>query len=148
MAKIERFEQIEAWQTARELTKQIYRLSNTGEFARDHGLRDQMRRAAVSVMSNIAEGFESRTKGMFIEFLGRAKASCGELRAQTYVTQDVGYLDQLQSTQLMALAEKCSRQISNFMWYLQQDMNSRAPTSFREPVELYEPPELSEPYQP
>jgi four helix bundle protein len=145
MAKIERFEQIEAWQTARELTKQIYRLFNTGEFARDYGLRDQMRRAAVSVMSNIAEGFESRTTAMFIEFLGRAKASCGELRAQTYVTQDVGYLDQLQSTQLMALAEKCSRQISNFMWYLQQDMNSRAPMSFREPVELYEP---SEPYQP
>jgi len=75
MAKITRFEEIEAWQTARQLTK-------LGPLAKDFGLRDQMRRAAVSIMSNIAEGYESRTQTLFIEFLGRAKASAGELRAQ------------------------------------------------------------------
>ena len=83
MSTIRRFEEIEAWQTARELTREIYSLSNRGGFSKDFGLRDQMRRAAVSVMSNIAEGFESRTTALFVEFLGRAKGSAGELRAQT-----------------------------------------------------------------
>jgi hypothetical protein len=78
MPTIKRFEDIEAWQTARQLTRLVYQLSSTGAFARDFGLRDQMRRAAVSVMSNIAEGFESRTQALFIEFLGRARASAGD----------------------------------------------------------------------
>ncbi len=82
MATITRFEEIEAWQTARELTKLIYALSNSGSLAHDFGLRDQMRRAAVSILSNIAEGFESRTQALFIEYLGRSKGSAGELRAQ------------------------------------------------------------------
>ncbi len=77
MSTIERFEQIEAWKTARDLTHLIYEVSNQGNFNRDFGLRDQMRRAAVSILSNIAEGFESRTQSMFIEYLGRAKASSG-----------------------------------------------------------------------
>lgn len=120
MAAIQRFEEIEAWQTARELTRLIYALSDDGRFARDYGLRDQMRRAEVSIMSNIAEGFESRTRGLFIEFLGRAKASCAELRAQTYVAQDVGYLNPDQFNQVMQLAEKSGRQIHGFMEYLKQ----------------------------
>ncbi len=65
MARITRFEEIEAWQTARELTRRVYELTNAGQFARDFGLRDQMRRASVSVMSNIAEGFESRTSAIW-----------------------------------------------------------------------------------
>lgn len=73
MARIERFEEIEAWQTAREMTRLVYQLTNQGAFARDFGLRDQMRRAAVSAMSNTAEGFESRTRTLFVEFLGRIK---------------------------------------------------------------------------
>lgn len=121
MAKIERFGQIEAWQTAREMTRRVYELANESLFARDFGLRDQMRRAAVSVMSNIAEGFESRTKTLFIELLGRAKGSSGELRAQAYVALDAGYISQSQFNTLVGLAEKCSRQISNFMWCLRQD---------------------------
>ena len=72
MPTIRRFEEIEAWQTARELTRLVYDLSKEGIFARDFGLRDQMRRAAVSIMSNIAEGFESRTQPQFVEYLGRA----------------------------------------------------------------------------
>jgi four helix bundle protein len=77
---ITRFEDIQAWQTARTLTQALYRLSNQGSFARDFGLRDQMRRAAVSILSNIAEGFESDTQAQFIRYLGLAKASAGELR--------------------------------------------------------------------
>ena len=77
-----------------------------------------MRRASVSIMSNIAEGFESRTPALFVEYLGRAKASAGELRAQLYVAQDVGYLDQSQYEQTHELVDKCSRQLSKFMTYL------------------------------
>ncbi len=120
MATIERFEDIEAWQTARELTRMVYALSNDGAFAHDFGLRDQMRRAAVSVMSNIAEGFESRTSPLFVEFLGRAKGSAGEVRAQAYVALDAGYLGQPQFEQLSDLADKCSRQLSRFISYLER----------------------------
>jgi four helix bundle protein len=119
MPTISRFEDIEAWQTARELTKLVYTLTNAGEFARDFGLRDQMRRAAVSVLSNIAEGFESRTRSLFIDYLGRAKASAGEVRAQAYVALDAGYLNEPQFAQLLELADKSSRQISRFMQYLE-----------------------------
>jgi four helix bundle protein len=119
MARINRFEEIEAWQTGRILTRRIYEITNEGAFTRDFGLRDQMRRAAVSVMSNIAEGFESRTNKLFVEYLGRAKTSSGELRAQTYVALDAGYLDQPTFDELFDLKDKCSRQLSRFMTYLQ-----------------------------
>jgi four helix bundle protein len=69
-------------------------------------------------MSNIAEGFESRTQALFVELLGRAKGSAGELRSQAYVARDAGYITQSQFEQLFELAEKCSRQISRFMSYL------------------------------
>jgi four helix bundle protein len=118
MATITRFEEIDAWQTARELTRQIYTLTRSGQFARDFGLSDQMRRAAVSIFSNIAEGFESRTNSLFTEYLGRAKASAGELRAQAYVALDAGYLVQSEFDGLYELCDKCSRQISRFMQYL------------------------------
>jgi four helix bundle protein len=125
MSTIHRFEEIDAWQTARKLTKQVYDLSSNGAFARDFGLRDQMQRAAVSIMSNIAEGFESRTHGLFAEFLGRAKASAGELRAQFYVAHDVGYLNPEQFRTLQDQCEKCSSQISRLMAYLKS--NAAAP---------------------
>ena len=92
MGRVERFEDLVAWQKAREAVKQIYRVSSTGEFARDYGLRDQMRRAAVSVLSNIAEGFERGSRAEFHQFLVIAKGSCAEVRAQLYVAKDVGYL--------------------------------------------------------
>ncbi|MEO6060486.1 MAG: four helix bundle protein, partial [Thermoflexales bacterium] len=80
------------------------------------GLRDQMRRSAVSIMSNIAEGFESRTRPLFIDYLGRAKGSAGELRAQAYVALDAGYVDVAIFEALCSQAIKCSRQLSNLMW--------------------------------
>ena len=125
MPTIKRFEEIEAWQTAREMTQLVYQMSNSGAFARDFGLRDQMRRAAVSVLSNIAEGFESRTQALFIDYLGRAKGSAGELRAQAYVALDVNHITQDQFDELKKLTETCSRQISRFITYLETQPNNR-----------------------
>ncbi|MEI8188965.1 MAG: four helix bundle protein, partial [candidate division NC10 bacterium] len=79
-AMVDRFEDLEAWKTARQLVNLIYDLSSRSPFSRDFGFVDQARRAAVSVMNNIAEGFESRTQGLFTEYLGRAKGSAGEVR--------------------------------------------------------------------
>lgn len=109
---VRRFEDLIAWQRARRLTSDIYRISRDADFARDFGLRDQIRRAAVSVMSNIAEGFERNRQGEFHQFLSIAKASCGELRAQLYVAFDVGYLDQISFDRLQSQAEEVSRIIS------------------------------------
>jgi four helix bundle protein len=125
MGTINRFEDILAWQTARKLTRTIYQLSNQGAFQRDFGLRDQIQRASVSVMSNIAEGFESRTQALFIEFLGRAKGSAGEVRSQAYVALDARYIDQQQFEALFEQADKCSRQINRFMDYLSTQPNNR-----------------------
>jgi four helix bundle protein len=120
MATTKRFEEIEAWQTARELTKLVYELTNHKEFARDFGLYNQMQRASVSIMSNIAEGFESRTRALFIDYLGRAKASAGELRAQMYVALDCGYITKEEFSQLFDLGDKCIRQIARFGQYISQ----------------------------
>jgi four helix bundle protein len=125
MPTITRFEDIQAWKMARELTRLVYTLSNRGTFAQDFGLKDQMRRAAVSIMSNIAEGFESRTQSQFIQHLGHAKASAGELRSQAYVALDVEHITDNQFQELTALCKKCSGQISRFMTYLQSNSNSR-----------------------
>ena len=90
--KIERFEDFIAWQKARKLTAEIYKVTNEGNFAKDFGLKDQIRRAAISSMSNLAEGFERGRPPEFHQFLSVAKGSCAELRAQLYVALDVGYL--------------------------------------------------------
>jgi four helix bundle protein len=119
MPTIIRFEEIEAWQTARELTKILYSITGEGKIARDFGLSDQLRRASVSVMSNIAEGFESQTQALFIRYLGIAKASAGEVRSQLYVARDVGYLTEQQFLSLFQMAEKASRQLSRFISYLE-----------------------------
>ena len=94
MARIQRFEDIEAWKKSRALTKLIYDASNVGPCARDFGLKDQMQRSSVSTMSNIAEGFERGGDQEFIQHLAMAKGSCGELRSQMYVALDQGYLSQ------------------------------------------------------
>jgi four helix bundle protein len=121
----ERFEEFDAWQRARTITGMIYALSETGAFARDFGLRNQMRRAAVSVMSNIAEGFESRTQGLFVEFLGRAKGSAGELRAQLYVAFDCHYLSIDQFRSAVQEVEICSKQITGLIRHLESHPNIR-----------------------
>jgi four helix bundle protein len=119
MAKIERFEDIEAWKRARVLTGRVYSLTNAGAFARDLGLRDQIRRACVSIMSNIAEGFE-RGGGdkEFARYLSIAKGSAGEVRAQLYVALDATYLTQSEFDELAQLAGEVSKLLSRFMQYL------------------------------
>ncbi|HMZ43370.1 MAG TPA: four helix bundle protein [Anaerolineales bacterium] len=124
MPTIRRFEEIEAWQTARELTRLVYSITEEGKFAKDFGLKDQIRRACVSIMSNIAEGFESKTQPAFIRYLGIAKASAGEVRAQLYVANDVKYLSDEQFAQLFDIAEKSSRQLSRFISYLEAQPNT------------------------
>ncbi|HLA96909.1 MAG TPA: four helix bundle protein [Anaerolineales bacterium] len=125
MTTAKRFEELEVWARARELANMIYDLSDKGTFARDFGLRDQMRRAVISIMSNIAEGFESRTQAQFIEYLGRAKASAGELRSQIYLALDHRYLSQDEFDQVFECAEVTSKQLARFIQYLETQPNAR-----------------------
>ena len=104
--KIERFEDFIAWQKARALTATIYKVTDEGRFSRDFGLRDQIRRAAVSIMSNIADGFERGRPTEFHQFLSIAKASCAELRSQLYVALDAGYLNAEVFNDLLAKARE------------------------------------------
>ena len=107
---MERFEDIVAWQKARELTAQVYRLSQQQERLRkDFGLRDQMLRAAISMMANIAEGFERGRLSEFHQFLSVSKASCAELRSHLYVALDAGYLDAEEFEVLRLKAEEVGR---------------------------------------
>ncbi|EHQ02533.1 S23 ribosomal protein [Gillisia limnaea DSM 15749] len=92
MARFNSFEEIIAWEKARELNAEIYFITNRGDFSQDYGLKDQIRRASISVSSNIAEGFERETTKEFIRFLYIAKASAGELRSQLYLAFDLKYL--------------------------------------------------------
>ena len=125
MTTAKRFEDLEVWQKAKELTNLIYRVSSSGAFSRDFGLRDQMRRAAVSIMSNIAEGFESQTQAMFIQYLGHAKGSAGELRAQLYIAVEQNYITQDEFNSAISLAESCSKQLARFIQYLESQPNAR-----------------------
>ena len=109
--KIRRFEDLLVWQKARELTRAIYALSAQGPFSRDFGLRDQLRRAAVSVMANIAEGFERGGRGEFHQFLSMAKGSCGETRSGLYVALDAKYLSAQDFDRLSGLAQEIGRMV-------------------------------------
>ena len=92
--QIKNFEDLEIWKDARALTRAVYQLTSDPRFSKDFGLRDQIRRASVSIMSNIAEGFERGGNQEFIQFLYVAKGSCGEVRSQLYAAMDQNYLDQ------------------------------------------------------
>ena len=120
MTKIRRFEDLEVWREARQLTKEIYQTSSVGEFARDFQLRDQIRRSRISVMSNIAEGFERDGNREFLHFLAVAKGSCGELRSQLLVALDPGYLVPDQFQCLLEAATKLSRLRAVFMEHLRR----------------------------
>ena len=116
--KIKRFEELESWKRARELTNAIYQATAAESFARDFGLKNQIRRAAISVLSNIAEGFERGGDKEFIQFLALAKGSCGEVRSQLYVALDQAYLPPVVFEKLCRNAEEISRLIAGLMRYL------------------------------
>jgi four helix bundle protein len=94
MALVKRFEDLHAWQEARKLTSSVYRQTNAGSFAKDFGLKDQIQRAAVSSMSNVAEGFDCESKPEFARFLGIARRSTVEVQSLLYVALDVGYVSE------------------------------------------------------
>ena len=120
MAKIERFEDLDVWKEAVSIGVQIYNLTSTGKLGKDFGIRDQLRRAAISVSNNIAEGFEYNNNKVFVKFLGYAKGSAGELRSNLFVLKEaqvvsVDDYDKLQSKLIMA-----SKNISGFIKYLKE----------------------------
>lgn len=112
MAKVSAFEELIAWQRARALTARIYEVTSDERFSRDWDLQRQVRRAAVSVRSNIAEGFERGRKTEFAHFLAIAKGSCGEVRAQLYIALDQGYLDSATFDELQAMSSETGRIIA------------------------------------
>src|SRR5438093_5820270 len=107
--KVRQFEDLIAWQKARALTREIYSVPSTVAFAKDFGLREQIRRASVSIMSNLAEGFERGGPIEFHRFLSIAKASCAELRSQLYVARDVEYLEHQTFLRLLSQAQEVAR---------------------------------------
>ncbi len=126
--RILKFEEIKAWQLARELVKKIYGLSEQKEFSRDFGFRDQIRRASVSIMSNIAEGFERYSNNEFVQYLVVAKGSAGEVRSQLYIALDLKYISAGQFSELKDLCEIISRQLSNLIKYLKNNKPLKEPS--------------------
>jgi four helix bundle protein len=120
MPTIHRFEEIEGWKKARELNRAVYRITRGDSFSRDYALRDQIRKASISVMSNIAEGYERDGNAEFRQFLYIAKESAGEVRAQLYAALDAEYIDQATFDRVTALAFDTSRLIMGFIRYLEQ----------------------------
>ena len=120
MVAIQRFEELEAWKLARALTNDIYDATLVGEFNRDFSLRDQIRRASISIVSNIAEGYERDGDKEFVQFLYIAKGSCGEVRAQLYLAYDRNYLRREQFATLSSKAVQISKVISGLIKYLRQ----------------------------
>ena len=118
MARIEWFEDIKAWQMARELTREIYEATKGVAFARDYGLRDQITRASGSIMHNVAEGFDSESNAEFIRFLGYAKRSCTEVQSQLYVAADQHYINKDTFDRLYKLAGETRAAVRGFMTYL------------------------------
>ncbi len=120
MATIRHFEEIEAWQQSRELTRAVYEGSKGRRFFRDRALREQIRRAAISVMSNIAEGFERGGNAEFVQFLAVAKGSTAEVEAQLYVALDQDYITAEEFQKVRSVTVSTRRLIAGLMHYLRR----------------------------
>jgi four helix bundle protein len=121
MPLIKRFEDIQAWQEARTLVKMIYVLTNKGLFSKDFGMRDQIRRAAVSTMTNIAEGFDCDSNVEFARFLGIARRSAVEVQSLLYAALDVNYIDQTEFELYYEQARKTKALIGGFKHSLKKN---------------------------
>ncbi|MDP1590162.1 MAG: four helix bundle protein [Prosthecobacter sp.] len=117
---VNQFEDLKSWQQGRELARMVYDLTHRSAFSKDFALRDQIRRAVISITSNIAEGFERDGRQEFIQFLSIAKGSCGEVRSQLYLAEDQSYVDVQEANQLRGLAFSISRLIAGLMTYLRR----------------------------
>jgi four helix bundle protein len=118
MATFKTFEEIEVWQKSRNFTKEVYNISKQNTFYKDLGLREQIRRASVSIMSNISEGFERNGKKEFLQFLSIAKGSAGEVRSHLYVAYDQEYLIKEKFDELIIVVTEISRMLNGLMNYL------------------------------
>ena len=118
MATIQRFEDLEAWQKARELAKEVYKSSAQGKFAKDFDLRNQINRSCGSVMDNIAEGFGRGGRNEFANFLSIAKGSADETKSQLYRALDKGYMSQQDFEKLYSLAVECGNKVGGLIQYL------------------------------
>lgn len=119
MTEITQFEDIKSWQRGRELTNNIYTATKKDDFSSDYELKNQIRGASVSIMSNIAEGFHRDGNDEFIQFLSQAKGSAGEIQAQLYVAFDQSYISEDEFDELYELTEEVIRLLSGFMKYLE-----------------------------
>ena len=137
---IKRFEDLEVWQIARELAKGIYRAAETQKLGRDYSLLNQMKRAAVSISSNIAEGFERGSRKQHIEFTYLAKGSAGELRSQVIVARDAGLLDEGAYSWLMERCDACSRKLSAYLSRLKETKNEFRGLKYNESKHATAPP--------
>ena len=120
MATFKRFEDILAWQKARQITRSIYSETNSGHFAKDYGLRDQLRRSCVSIMANIAEGFGRRSDKEFANFLNIAHGSAAQSQSHLYVALDLGYMDQQAFGKLYTSLAECSMMIIGLSHHLRR----------------------------
>ena len=123
--KITKFEDLEIWKLSLKITKDIYDLTAKKEFSRDFGLRDQIRRAVVSVSSNIVEGFEKNNNNELIRFLRIAKGSAGETRNQLYIALAVNYITQQEFNKTNKDLEDLSNQIGGFIVYLEKQRSNK-----------------------
>lgn len=125
MGKVERFEDLIAWQKTRRLTRDVYRVTKQGEFAKDYGLARQLQRASVSIMSNVAEGFERGGRGEFHQFLSTAKASCAETRSLLYVALDAEYVNEQIFQRLLDNADEVARIIGGLRARVEQQRDEQ-----------------------
>lgn len=119
MATVRQFEDLSVWQEARQLVNTVYDATKQRAFHQDFGLRDQIRRASISTMSNIAEGFERGTRKEFMQYLNIAKGSNGEVRSQLYVARDQKYIAENEFTNLCESSVTLSKRLSAFIRYLE-----------------------------
>lgn len=118
MSRIKGFEDLEVWQLSMSLCTEIYALTNSELFSKDYGLKDQIRRSAISIPSNISEGFERDAKNQFLYFLAISKGSCGELRTQLTIAFNLNYINENQYVDLKQKCIETSKQLAGFSKYL------------------------------
>lgn len=123
--KINHFEDLEVWKLSIEVTKEIYSITGNKPFAKDFGLKDQIRRATVSISSNIAEGFEKNNNNEFIRYLKISKGSAGEVRSQLYIARMLNYISEEEFGKINESVHMLSNQIGKFMSYLENKRKNR-----------------------
>ena len=129
MSPIKRFEEIQAWQEARVLVKQIYQITSKGAFSRDIGLRDQIQRASISIMANIAEGFDCDSNVEFSRFLGYAMRSVAEVQSLQYAAHDLDYINEESFREYPEQAGKTKGLIGGFIHFLRDASTRRKPSA-------------------